>query len=206
MKLEKLIREKKFDEAIDYLSQADHSAEAIKNYNKAFLQFKKQDLVSARYFLEKAQKLGLFSREVDDAFEVVKSELGLKTIENSYYKEDLFVFKTIGFHSDVYMSTMGIFLLIGLVAFGKAKYFIGLVAMIFLVGTSSYFYIIKDHKLKINQKEAIVHSGPSKIFEGKQLLLPGMKVITTKESKDWTFIKYPEAFRGWVYKHEAIEI
>ena len=58
----------------------------------------------------------------------------------------------------------------------------------------------------INTKEIAIYRGPSRIFEQVQTLAPGVKVLFSKESKDWKYIEYPELFRGWVYKNKALKL
>jgi len=206
MELEQLIKENKFDEALSFLAKKNDMNLAIKKYNEAFVYFKNDDFINARFFLEKAKKMGLYSEEVHDALQVVKSKLGIESIENSYYKEDVFMFNSVGFHQDVYFSLIGILLLISLVFFAKAKHFIGVVSLVFCIGLGSFYSVISDHHVKINEQEVSVYAGPSKIFEEVQVLLPGMKVITTHETGKWSFVKYPKVYRGWILNQKAKEL
>lgn len=202
--LEKLIKEKKFDEAILYLEKNQDGA--ISNFNLAYLNFQKNDYIQSRVFLEKAQKLGLYSTEVNEAMTIVKRELGLEIIENSYFKEDHLIFKFTGFSADVYFSTIGLFLLISLLTFYKSKKILGSVALLLCIGVGCFYHYVKDFKTYVNKNEAVVYEGPSKIFSEKQILIPGMKVIINKSTKDWNYILYPKVYRGWAYKQEATEI
>lgn len=156
MKLEQLIKDNKINEALDLVKKSSDMSPALKNYNEAFIHFKNQDLINARYFLEKAQKMGLYSKEMTDALTVVKRELGIESIENSYYKEDTFMLNAVGFHQDVYYSLIGILLLSSLIYFSKAKKMMGLVSLIFCFALGGFHYIIADHQIRINEVEASV--------------------------------------------------
>lgn len=201
--LEKLIKEKKFDEAIKYLETNNSGENPVDLFNLAYLNFQKSDFIKARFFLEKAKKSGLYSQELKDALLITKRELGIETIENSYYKEDFLAFTLVGFKPVVYETTLGIALLFTLIFFGKSKKVLGSIFLSLTLLLGSLIYYIQDFKTYINENDAVVYEGPSKIFSERQILIPGMKVIINQSTPKWNYILYPKAYRGWAYEQKA---
>jgi hypothetical protein len=201
--LKKFIENKDYDSALTYLKSNKTIESPILNYNLGFIYFKKSDHVQARTYLEKAQYEGLRTPELMSALYRVKAELGIQNLEKSYSFEDNVMMKTIGHHEDVFFALMGSFLLVALLLGVRGKYVLtSLFSILFLV-VCGFYAFIQSYEVQINREESFVYKGPSKIFEQIQIISPGMKLITKKNEGNWSFVTYPQVYRGWLFKSKV---
>jgi hypothetical protein len=199
----KLIENKSFD-AAEKLIRDKNSSKNILDYNLGFLEYSKGNLVVARKHLEKAKFSGMISDEVEGALKVVRTELDLVYTEADISEFDNFVLNSASLPSQFY-PTISIITLIVCMTFFVMKRKV-MSTVLGLIGISFFviFLGIKDFQVNYNLTENIIYRGPSRIFEEKQVLLPGAKVIFSKKVDDWKYIKYPSIYEGWIYKNKAI--
>lgn len=198
--LKSFLDNENYDGAIEFLKSQSSFEKPIKFYNLGYVYTLKGDLVQARYYLEKAKIEGLINQEVESSLKVVKNKLGIEQIESDYPVLDKGVLNISQFKEDVFLTVLGIILFVFLYSLYKKKRVLYSIAMIFFLALGSFFYTLKDFNTVIIRQEAFVHQGPSRIFEPSQVIAPGSKVIIDGESKDWRFVRYPEIYRGWIYK------
>lgn len=193
-------------ESEDYLGaikalKNDQTLEApIKYYNIGYSYFKRNEYVKARYYYEKARVEGLVNDELNNSLEIVKQNLGVAQVESDYRYLDKTLLTLSPFKNEVFLSLLGIFLLVILWSILKAKKALVIVFVILFFGVGGLMFSMKDYKVVLLKEEAYVHQGPSRIFDPTQLILPGTKVMIENESKDWKYVKYPLMYRGWIYK------
>ena len=203
MKIEKFVEDKSWTEARDFIDSLK-LAKPLELYNKAFIEYKSGNHVNALKLLEEAKYSGLYSEEVLSAIAQIKSELNLTLVEEEISISDQFVLNSKTISDDFFLSLFSIFLVVFVALTYFKKY---LVSVFFLLMTSlvgGYFYLIQNYEIAYNKKESVVYSGPSRIFEEKQIIPIGAKVIFTKSDNDWKFINYPKIFKGWVYQPEVL--
>ena len=201
--LKNYIDNKDYDSALELLKSSKDLETPILNYNLGFLFFQKEDYVQARTYLEKAQYGGLRTKELKQALFKVKAELGIQNLENSYTTKDEVMMKTLGHHEDVFLALIG-FILLGTLALGiLGKRFLCAICSFVFVGAMGFYFYIQAFSIQINKEEIFVYQGPSKIFEQIQVISPGVKLITKKGKGDWSFISYPEMYRGWLFKSKV---
>ena len=61
-----------------------------------------------------------------------------------------------------------------------------------------YWFWVKDLNAVVVIKDSIVYQGPSKIYEQNGTLSSGSKVILSKRSNNWYYVRFPESHAGWV--------
>jgi hypothetical protein len=204
-KLKELIDKNLLNESVEYLNSMNIEL-PIKLYNLGYISHKKGELAKSIFYLEKAKSEGLFSIELDESMNKVKSDLGLIQVEASYSQKDQIILHGQGVKVDVYYSLIIIFSLIGFGIFKLVNKYLSILVLlpvaliIFMINT------ISPLTGAINLDEMPIYRGPSRIFEQVQTLTPGVKVLFSKENKDWKYIEYPEVFRGWVYKNKALKL
>lgn len=197
-----LIEKESYDEAEVYIKSKELS-DSILNFNLGYLEYKKGNLVDARAYLEKAKYKGMISNEVDNALMLVKTELDLVYSEQEFSKLDTFILESKSYSNDVFLSLGFILISFSVVLFIKKLKVFSILIMIMSVVVFGFVYSIKDYNIEYSLDDYTVYSGPSRIFEQVQILPKGSKVIFTKESSDWKFIKYPSIYSGWVYQSKA---
>ncbi len=204
-----LVEKQSFEEAKSYLVGLD-VAKTIKNYNLAYLEYKKGNPVEARLHLDKAKFQGMFSEEVSSAMDVLKKDLDLTMIEGeqSFLDNTMLYSKSLPkeFFSSI---SMMFFIIMGVLLIRKIK-IVGFLVGLIGIGTLSFSFILNDSSIAYNVNEVSIYNGPSRIFEEIQILPPGAKIIFSeanfKNNSDWKYIKYPLMFRGCVYKNEALAL
>jgi hypothetical protein len=204
-KLKKLIDKNLLDESITYLNTVDIEL-PIKLYNLGFISHKKGELAQSVYYLEKAKSEGLFSKEWDESMHKVKFDLGIDLIEANYSKTDELLLNGHSVKIEVYYSLIVIFILVGLGLFKFVNKYVSIIVLVPIVLIVLMIKTIGPLTGAINKVEVAIYRGPSRIFEQVQTLGPGVKILFSKQNKDWKYIKYPEVFQGWVYKNKAIEL
>ncbi|MBD66838.1 MAG: hypothetical protein CME62_16665 [Halobacteriovoraceae bacterium] len=196
--LKNLIENENYSAALDFLNQSDSMALPIKYYNLGFIHFKQNDLPSALYYLEKAKFSGLFSEEVDSALYQVKTELGLRVLENDYSWIDQLYLSSNTLNLDIFIVLMG-FLLFGILLGAYKKLFkTAALCLTMFTALGIFTYQLSEMKTYIAFEDTIIHQGPSQIFEANQVIPKGLKFVIGKSFKDWSYIKYPSVLSGWV--------
>lgn len=199
----KFVEEKAFAEA-EALIRKKEFPKTILNFNLGYLEYEKGNLVNAKKYLESAKFSGMFSDEVDSALELINSELDIIYTEQEISDFDNFIFNSASLPPEFFPTiSVLMFLLSGILLLKKIR----IMGVSFLVGGIAFlslFCFIKDLSIKYNLEEGIVYRGPSRIFEEKQAVPAGIKLIFSKEVKDWKYIKYPSIYEGWVYENKAI--
>lgn len=202
--LKKLLDSNSLDQAEQFLHNSSTIDPVIRDYNLAYISYKKNDLVESLYLLEKSKFSGLLSEEVDQAIISVKKDLGIYSVEKESFNivDDIYL-NTATINFDLFLSLVGI-LLFSFIFFSfkqKLKTSLFMLASTIVLGV--FTYNINTLKTYINEAETIVYEGPSGIFDEKQIIPIGTKVILTKKFKQWSYIKYPEIYSGWVKNYKA---
>ncbi|MBT4792824.1 MAG: hypothetical protein HON90_14715 [Halobacteriovoraceae bacterium] len=205
LKLNKLIADGLFDDAISYVNELTLSS-PVKNFNVGYIMFNQKQYVEARVFLERAQFGGMLSKETDDALSLVKEKLEITAIENEFSRTDDFILNSASLPAETIPAIALLGCVIFLISAWKKRFFPLVLSVMSLMTVCFVYYSVKDLEVKFNQEDNIVYRGPSRIFEELQVLPKGVKFITSKESQDWTFIKYPAMYSGWIYKNKAIKL
>lgn len=196
----KLLENENYSEAIKVLKNDTSLDAPIKFYNLGYTYFKNNELVKARFYLEKARSEGFINDDLNNSLEIVKQNLGVAQVESDYGYLDKTILSLSTFKEDVFFSLLGIFMLIFLWGIVKSKKTLTLIFVILFVALGGLIFTFKDFKTVLLKEEAYVHQGPSRIFDPTQLILPGTKVMIESESGDWKLVKYPIVYRGWIYK------
>lgn len=210
-KVQELLEFQKAIEASDFevaLSLIENSplTENVKFFNKAYVYYKAQNWSMARLSLEKAQYKGMMSKELDDAFTILREESGLKYTEDYNSQYDHFVLHSASLPTYFYPTIASIMVFMALVLVWYRKKIFACIPVI-IASLSLYCFVTYSHMdVYIAENERPIHGGPSRIFEEVQTLLPGAKVIYSKFEKDWKYIEYPSTMRGWVYKNKDIKL
>ncbi len=205
LKIENLVKNKSYTEVNEIFFTKNYPR-TIKSFNNAYLEYEKGNLVEARMYLEKAKFNGMFSQDVESALDQVKAELGLVYSEQEQTSFDNFILNFKSFSDQFSLSIGLIFFIITVILFLKRAKWIAIVPFVISCFIFGVIYNTKNLDISFNKSENVVYSGPSRIFEEVQILPKGAKVIFTKESSDWKFIKYPSMYSGWVYKNKAIKL
>lgn len=201
--LKSYLDSKNFDGAIEYLKSQAPFEKPIKYYNLGYVHTLKGDFVNARYYLEKAKAEGLINEKVIDSLDYVKGELGVSQIESDYSLIDRGILNISNIKGDAFLVLLSIFPLLFLLGLYRKTRWLTTVSVILFLSLGAVIFTFKDLKTVIVQKEAFVHQGPSRIFDPNQLIVPGAKVIIEAETKDWKFVRFPEVYRGWIYKSKV---
>lgn len=199
-KFKQFLEDENFDGAINFLKSSDDIALPIKYYNLGYVYNQKSEFVTARYYFEKARSEGFINEKLNASIKMVKENLGVEQVESSYSYLDKMLLETTNFRDEVFLSFLGIVLLVGIIAILKTKKIVTMMSAIIFFSVGALLFVFKDHRVALLKEEVYVYQGPSRIFEPNQLISPGTKVMIEEEKKDWKFIGYPKIYRGWVYK------
>ena len=201
--LKSYLDNKNYDEAIKFLNSNNTFEKPIKFYNLGYVYTLKGDFVQARFYLEKAKAEGLINEKVENSLKLVKSKLGVEQVESDYPVIDKSILSISHYKEDVFLTVLGLVLMIFLYGIFRKKRIIATISVIVFLSLGSFLYVIKDFKTVIVKEEVFVHQGPSRIFEPNQMIMPGAKVVIDGEARDWKYVKYPEVYRGWIYKSKV---
>ena len=196
--------EKKAWKDVDQFLDGLKLEQPLKLYNKAYVYYQSDKPVEALRLLEKAKYSGYLSENTTNAISLIKQELEILQIEDSFpiFERSLLNIKSMP--SDFLPTIGSIFLIIalGFVVLRKC-----IVASIISLGVITSFGLslyAENFNMFYNLEETTVYKGPSKIFEPVQVLPEGLKVIFTKSDADWKYIEYPSDYQGWIYQPKVL--
>lgn len=218
-KYKELFEKGEHKKALSYLKDNRKDFDpALYHYNLGVNYAKLDQLVEARYQFEMAKNQGLYSKELRSSLQKVRELSGAEQMEEKSTIMD-YVYDQ-GVSSSLYtgINISLIALIIVIVQFKNlaqnwSKFALVLLSLAPMLGQ---LYLKTNYANSLALAESPVLLGPSKIFEQKQSLTPGMKVIVgrrgrelstelptelpNKESKpdEWLFIVSPSSHRGWV--------
>lgn len=200
-----LYNKKDYKKAIEVLLKTNKANDSgIYHYNLGTAYAQLNEFPIARFHFEKSFKAGFSKSELENNLKLVKNNLQVEEIENS---NDIIDFvNNFGVDLPPFAFLTLIFLIIlASVKFifvnkilSKFRFCIALIFLLILFGVK--FFYINTLKVAIVFQESIVTSGPSKIFEEKNRIKAGTKIILDKEDKDWVHVQNPRSLSGWIKK------
>jgi len=178
----------------------------IFHYNLGTLYGKKGELAASRYHLEKALKYGTLEGKILHNLNVVKTKMNLQdlSVSKSMYDKALDFALII---PSAYYSIISIILLLFVLLGVKKKIIVHnylrwilIISCLAPILVNLFYLDSINHGIVLNDTRTYV--GPSRIFQEKEILKAGSKVIVGKPSNGWFFIKHPNFLAGWVKKSD----
>lgn len=204
MPLKKLIDEKKFSEAYQFVEASDQNG-LIKKYNLAYVKYKEGNMAESLAILQNLKFSGLNSQEVRSAIIRIKQELDVEYLDQDYSRVDHLVFFSAGLPEYFFPGILVMFLFFSCLSAVRRKLILTSVLGLCFLLISGIYYKVNSFQVEINAQEVTIYKGPSKIFEQVQVLPIGASIIFSKKLNEWSYIDYPTFLRGWVYKGKAIK-
>ena len=131
-KLKEYLDNENFEDAIKFLKASNDLAPPIKYYNLGYAYSQKSDFVTARYYFEKARAEGFINQKVNASLKLVRENLGVEQVESSYSYLDKALLETSSFRDEVFLSLLGLVLLIGVLGILKAKKIITIISIVII--------------------------------------------------------------------------
>lgn len=202
-----LYAQKAYKEALDYLAKNKSSLpKGLWHYNMGTLFAKLEDWPMARYHLAMADVQGFSAQELSLNQRLVEKKLSIDKWEKPLTFRDYLV-------RGASVGSEGIFTLIGLVILiigivqlknrsQRKRSLVVLSLSLLLFGLSFW---IKSWDWSIVLKPQDIQEGPSAIFNSKDEIPQGVKILTRREG-EWVQIIFPERFEGWIRDAELKEL
>lgn len=187
----------------DLLQNKDKFDPGIFHYNLGTIYSKTGNLGAARYHLEKSLSKGFSNQSSLKNLSTVKSQLKtIGAIPEESIKDSFYNF-SVGYPSDFFLMIslflILIFSFVGKKVFEAQKFLKVCLLLLALIPYSLKIYFNNsNYKAAILMKNSIVREGPSGIYDQSYEVSAGVKVVVSKISDGWCFIKSPGILTGWV--------
>jgi hypothetical protein len=204
--VESLYSKKAYREALDYLANnKGHVSKGLWHYNMGTIFASLEDWPMARYHLSMADLHGYTSRELLSNQSLVEDKLLSQKWEKPITPMD-YVIRGALLGSDGILTFFGlVIMIIGIFLLKnqlKKRAFMLLSVSLLLFGMTLW---IKTWNWGIVLKPQVLREGPSAIFNSKDEIPAGVKVLTLKEG-EWVKVIFPERFEGWIRNAEIKEL
>ncbi len=203
--LSELYSKKEYKKALDMLEQNSQSLDfGTYSYNAGTLKSKLGDYAGARYHFENALKKGYQSEALLNNLSFVKTKISTDDLSNSpiFYDQVLDVGSMLPVAYPFIFGAI-LFFIASLTMTLNKSFKWWKMLLYFIVFFSPLIFkiaIIDQKQLAIVIKPSSTFEGPSSIFEEKNKVIPGTKIIIGKFKDDWAYIVSPERQIGWIKK------
>ncbi len=205
--VETLYAQKAYQEAQNYLIKNQNSlSKGLWHYNMGTLFAKLEDWPMARYHFVMANSQGYSSQELSLNQRLVESKLSVDKWEKPLTLKDYMI-------RGATLGSEGIFTLIGLVILimgifqlknkSKKKSSLAILSVSLLFFGLTFW--ISSWNWSIVLKSQALQEGPSAIFNTKEEIPVGIKILTRREGR-WVRVIFPERFDGWIKDAELKEL
>lgn len=200
--LKAYIEKNEFEKALNFL-KADQSLPInIKKYNQAYLNYKLGNLVEAKILMESAELHGMLTEQSLFSLKTVNEELGITYVEDQTPILESAYLKIPVLPSSLLLLFYGFFGALLVLSLVKRWLLLFGPVCLTLILSGLMHYKVSSLDFNYVLEETVVRRGPSVIFEETSILLPGVKILTSKKSDKWVYIEYPSMFSGWFKKEQ----
>lgn len=202
---EKYYIKKDYKNAINTLIKTSKAYDSgIYHYNLGTAYTQLNEYPIARFHFEKSINAGFSGLALENNLKIVKNYLQTEEVENSGDVLDFVTNFGVEFPRSAFITLIILILFVSLKfvfvdkVLNKFRLCIALILLFIPFGIK--FFYINTLKVAVVFQESPLLEGPSKIFEEKNKVKAGTKIILDNSNKDWVHIKNPRSLSGWIKK------
>lgn len=197
--VEALHNQKDYEGALRVLKDHQETiSSALWHYNMGVIQAKLNHLPEARYHLLMAEKSGLASKELYQNQDLIETKLEIPRLEKALSATDYVIKGSLVASQGIFTFLGLLFIIAGILSLRKK---LGLTVFFSSIGTAIVLLAINFWVHSWDQVIVLENSplreGPSAIFEAREELPAGVKIIVKREG-EWLKVVYPSRFEGWI--------